>query len=63
MELVGRYCVLCISCYYHFVDHAEKVEVVDEMSTETEEMDIVLEKREGGSLGFTVCRGNGDVDG
>ena len=46
--------------YYFAVDHAENEEVMDEMSME---MDIVLEKREGESLGFTVCRGNGDVDG
>ena len=30
---------------------------------EIEIMDIVLEKKEGQSLGFTVCRGNGIIDG
>ena len=48
----------------HFVvDPAEVEEIVREMSTDTEEIDVVLEKREGKSLGFTVCRGNGDIDG
>ena len=39
------------------------VERVGSTSVETEVLDIVLDKREGQSLGFTVCRGNGVIDG
>ena len=33
------------------------------VAMEKEVVQIVIDKPEGRSLGFTVCRGNGDIDG